>query len=218
MTPASSLKRIQARALSRVRRLDDIFHNRFRASERTSSLIIGGVVIELDNLFIQSIRLLTQCSLRSLVRSGGISIPNCSKNLSELEFSTLVVGTLEPKKLSRITTRRQAPSRRDEPTIRDPSLWAQFFTKLGSSPPRDFGNAISLNIQVYGEIAVFRNFYAHRGQDTLQHVASQFPQLSVGLAKHPDELVTSTSAGVSQAKYPQWSDEVKQFLATAAGV
>ena len=217
MTPAFDIRTIYQRALWRLRRLDSTYSIWQASRSRERSIVIGGLVIELDNLVIGTMRLYVQCIVRKHIRAGSLTISGISGRLSDSEFSWLILNVFEPNKLRALRKKGQKPGRRDEKSIRDPSEWITFLTTLGIATPNDFRNAMSLNLSFYNEIGVVRNFYAHRSKDTLARVAQKFPQLSYGIARHPDEIVTLAPVGIARAKYPQWSSEGKLFLSVAAG-
>lgn len=217
MTPAYDIRTIYRRALWRVRRLDSAYRIWQPITSRERTLVVGGLVVELDNVLIQSMRLYIQCIVKSAIRSKTIMISGVSHQMSDAEFTRLVIQFLEPDKLRSLVKKRRNISRRDEKTIRNPADWVAFLTLIGAPVPPNFKNAIGLNLRFYDEIGVVRNFYAHRNKETLERIALKFPQLAYGTARHPDELVTSTPIGITRAKYPQWSSEGKQFLLVASG-
>jgi hypothetical protein len=180
-------------------------------------LVVGSLVIELDNIFIQALRLYAQCILRSALQSGAAVLPGYTKGFTDTDFTLIVLQKLNPSKLNSAQRKRQTISRRDEKTIGNPSEWVGFLNLFGLPVPQDFSNAIALNLTFYEEIGVVRNFYAHRSKETLDRIRQKFPQLAYGQALHPDDLVTSTPLGISRAKYPEWSSEGLSFLHVAAG-
>lgn len=217
MTPAHDLGTIYSRALSRVRRLDHIFVVWQGASGRDRTLIVGGLVIELDNIFIQAMRLYVQCVVRKALRRQPACIPGFTGTMTESDFTNLVISVFNSGKIATAKKKRQVLSRKDEKTIRDPGEWLFFMRKIGVPTPPDIQNALNLNYKFYEEMGLFRNFYAHRSKETIDKIILKFPQLAFGQAKHPDEIITSTPIGISQAKYIQWSSEGRTFLQVAAG-
>lgn len=217
MTPDDSVKRLYFAALARARRLDHAYAVWRDRHDRERTLVVGGLVVELDNLIIGTMRLYALAIVRNAYRGSTIPLPGYSTKLSDLEFSRLVLQIFDPSKLARANRKRRPVERRDEKTVRDPIEWEGFLRALGIPSPPDLTNAISLNFPFPKEMGVVRNFYAHRSKETLDRVKLKFPQLAYGAARHPDEIVTATPYVIVNAKFPQWSFEGKTFLHVAAG-
>ncbi len=217
MTPASSVHKLFQRARNRIRRLDHIFALRHLSSERDKTLVVGGLVVELDNILIQTTRLYVQHFLSQLMSRRIIVIDSYPARLSSDEFSEIIVSKFDPGKWKAARTKRKRLQQRDEKVIRNPAEWMWFIESFGAQGPKSLNDALSLNYKFHEEIGIFRNFYAHRGISTITRIEEKYPQLKYGQVRHPDDIVTSAVLGAEMAKYLQWSMELKTFLFVAAG-
>ncbi len=145
-------------------------------NDRASNAWGAHVVIELDNLLI--------ATFREFLVSSNFGV----RGLSGRWASTTVPpfpsdGHLGANALSIINAvrfqRMGSPARidrRDEYKFRNPRDVRRVLASLGGNNLPEFDVALSINTTLFSDIAVLRNFYAHRNRDTWRTASNYFTQ------------------------------------------
>jgi len=108
--------------------------------------------------------------------------------------------------------------RRDEPPWHDPNVLMKVCGNLGCSIRVQIGNAFSLSQNVFNDLPVFRNFFAHRNGQTSQAAQNVAPRYMLPTHLSPTELLLSVSPGATERVILEWLTEMlitAEFLCKA---
>lgn len=108
--------------------------------------------------------------------------------------------------------------RRDEPPWHDPNVLMRVCNNLGCSIQVEIGRAFSLSQNVFNDLPVFRNFFAHRNGDTSQAARNIAPRYTLPTHLSPTELLLSVSPGSTETLILEWLTEMMitaEFLCKA---
>jgi hypothetical protein len=98
--------------------------------------------------------------------------------------------------------------RRDEPAWHDPNVFLNGCMHLGCSHVNHFGAAFSAGSAAFLHLPVFRNYYAHRNDQTLGAAMSIAPGYGIAWASSPTEALLSFPLAWVQPLLVQWLDDV----------
>jgi len=100
--------------------------------------------------------------------------------------------------------------RRDEPTWHQPSCLLRGCKDLGTSHLVKVQSAFSTGSSVFRELPTYRNFYAHRNEDTAQKVLrSGLSSYGIGGKAHPYEVLSARAAGRPQSLILDFIDDTR---------
>src|SRR5262249_26812381 len=140
------------------------------------------IVIELDNLIISAFREFLVSSNRGVKGlSGRWAMTTVPPFPSDAHLSARALSIVNGVKYRRLGS-PPTVDRREEHKFRNPREVRNVLVSFGSSNLPQFDAALALNTTLFTDIAVLRNFYAHRNRDTwlrtINHFATQraFPQ------------------------------------------
>jgi hypothetical protein len=108
--------------------------------------------------------------------------------------------------------------RRDEPAWHDPNVLMRVCRNLGCSIEVEIGQAFSVSQNVFNDLPVFRNFFAHRNGDTSQAAKNIAPRYTLPTHLSPTELLMSVSPGSTETLLVEWLTEMAitaEFLCKA---
>jgi hypothetical protein len=108
--------------------------------------------------------------------------------------------------------------RRDEPAWHDPNVLMKVCRNVGCSIHVQIGQAFSLNQNVFKDLPVFRNFFAHRNGDTSQAARNIAARYTLPSHLSPTELLLSVSPGATETIIADWLSEMlitAEFLCKA---
>lgn len=98
--------------------------------------------------------------------------------------------------------------RRDEPPWHDPNVLMRACGNLRCSIRAQIGNAFSLSQNVFNDLPVFRNFFAHRNGQTSQAARNIAPRYMLPTHLSPTELLLSVSPGATERVIVEWLTEM----------
>jgi hypothetical protein len=98
--------------------------------------------------------------------------------------------------------------RRDEPAWHDPNVVITVCANIGCSVQPGIEAAFSLRQNVFNDLPVFRNFFAHRNQGTAKAARDIAPRYALPSALPPSEILLSISPGASTPVIIDWLDEL----------
>ena len=99
--------------------------------------------------------------------------------------------------------------RRDEPTWHDPNVLMRVCNNLGCSIQSQILQAFSLHQNVFNDLPVFRNFFAHRNDQTSQAARNIAPRYMLTTKLSPAELLMAVSPGATESVILEWLAEMK---------
>lgn len=98
--------------------------------------------------------------------------------------------------------------RRDEPTWHDPNVLMRVCGNIGCSIQVQIGHAFSLSQNVFNDLPVFRNFFAHRNGQTSQAARNIAPRYALPTNLAPTDLLLSVSPGSTEMVILEWLVEM----------
>jgi hypothetical protein len=98
--------------------------------------------------------------------------------------------------------------RRDEPAWHDPNILMRVCGNLGCSIQVEIGQAFSLSQNVFNDLPVFRNFFAHRNGQTSQAARNIAPRYTLPTHLSPTELLLAVSPGATEPVILEWLTEL----------
>lgn len=175
--------------------------------------MLGGLVVELDNLIVQSLKGYVITTMWQL-QMGGPRTPGAQRFGSsdyELAVETAkILAATKPGKKPKTPKIPQNPS-----TIRSPLEIQSVLRFLTGGVPTEFSNAVALNHTVFGELKYFRHFYAHRCEDTLSKAVASAPVFATGAFGHPDDFIEAVHPPAGVPKYLDWWGQLVEFYEVA---
>lgn len=103
--------------------------------------------------------------------------------------------------------------RRDEPSWHDTGNFLKACTALAPSNLAEIQAALSLQARVFSDLPVFRNFYAHRNEETAARAVgvARRTYLITGV-RHPSQALLKPARTRTQPLLADWLDEMKVVL------
>jgi hypothetical protein len=98
--------------------------------------------------------------------------------------------------------------RRDEPAWHDPNVLMRVCGNVGCSIQVQIGQAFSLSQNVFNDLPVLRNFFAHRNGQTSQAAKNIAPRYTLPTSLSPTELLLSVSPGATELLILEWLTEM----------
>ena len=99
-------------------------------------------------------------------------------------------------------------NRRDEPAWHDPTVLMSVCQNLGCSNYCQIAQAFSLNLNVFKDLPVFRNFFAHRNEQTLRAAKNIAPRYMLQTYLSPTEILLSVSPRKTESVILEWFAEM----------
>ncbi|MDQ4044150.1 MAG: hypothetical protein M3173_01680 [Chloroflexota bacterium] len=97
---------------------------------------------------------------------------------------------------------------RDEPTWHDPAVLIRLLHRSGCSNADGAGAALSIGSPALKHLATFRNFVAHRGEETAVKVRRLGWDYLVGMHRDPIDVVLAFGPGRPQTVIEDWLDDL----------
>jgi hypothetical protein len=98
--------------------------------------------------------------------------------------------------------------RRDEPAWHDPNVLMTVCATLGCSIQDEIQASFSLQQNVFNDLPVLRNFFAHRNEGTSQAARYLAPRYTLPSTLSPSELLLAVSQGAATSIMLAWLDEM----------
>jgi hypothetical protein len=98
--------------------------------------------------------------------------------------------------------------RRDEPAWHDPNVLMTVCSNLGCSIQTAVENSFTLRQNVFKDLPVFRNFFAHRSEGTCRAARDIAPRYTLPSSLTPTDILISVSPGSSTSVLLGWLDEI----------
>jgi hypothetical protein len=171
------------------------------------------VVIELDNLIV--------CTFRELIVSSNLGTRGISGSWIETQVSPFSKDSeLCAKALAIVNSVKYSKmgsplsiDRREEHKFRSPREVRVVLHSLGATNLGALDTALSLNSNLFSEIAVLRNFYAHRNRDTWSRASTYFSQQR-GFPRfdRASELLAYRRPGSTESVVGEWMFDFELFF------
>jgi hypothetical protein len=204
MRESQSFSSLYVAAIKRLTRLRSTAVLGVAAANPARDRQVSYVVLEAQNLWTNFTRsYLISCLFRPKRRNGGrVTYNNAAiQTPGDLLFSAnrLAKGPTAPAPLSR----------REEPAWHDPALFHNTCQTLQCSHLAHVQASLSLQTRVFYDLPPFRNFYAHRNEQSARKaVQLAKAQYLISGPRHPSDVLALPAKGRTQALILDWLDDM----------
>ena len=210
MRPArqfSILRRAAERRLTRLRnRTKSALTQGVSDSERDR--VVAYVVLEAQNLWSNFVRsyVLSLLGKPRRVLGGRVTIVNLTLTSPGSVLHLAAKATRGPLALAPVT-------RREEPAWHDVNTLLKTCTQIGPSNQSNIIAAMSLQTRVFADLPTFRNFYAHRNEESARKALDiARRQYLIMKTNHPTEALGKPAIRRPQALLLDWLDEMQSVI------
>ena len=102
--------------------------------------------------------------------------------------------------------------RRHEPAWHDPNVLTTLLSKLGSSDIAQLLSAFSYPTQAFRDLPSFRNFFAHRNEETATKAATVARSYGINPRLRPIEILCSRAYGRPRNLLSDWLDDIRNVV------
>jgi hypothetical protein len=187
--------------------------NLLAGNDRFANAWGAHIVIELDNLIISAFReflVSSNFGVRGLSgRWASTTVPPFPSD-SHLSAQALsIINSVKYRNLGSPPT----IDRRQEHKFRNPRDVRTVLISLGGNNLRELDSALALNTTLFADIAVLRNFYAHRNRDTWRKAANYFTnERAFPSFKRAADLLNYRQPTSSVAMLEEWLADAELFF------
>ncbi len=103
-------------------------------------------------------------------------------------------------------------TRRDEPVWHVPKNLIDSCDEIGCSNYTAIQNAFSIQTKVFDHLSTFRNFYAHRNDETAIKTQKIAGEYTIPFPAHPSEILLSHAYGRPQILILDWIDDLDTIV------
>lgn len=169
------------------------------------------VIVEIDNIYIEGLRAVTMASMGDAkLRSGGRSKPT-QRFRTQGEAGAFLLATLNPRAYQNKGSPHSV-DRRLEPTIRRPSDVVRVLSQLQTRNISSVRSAAAYPATFLDLLPTFRNFFAHRNQDTTMKVKNKIRNLGIPANDHPAKLLFKPIPDRPVRVCEDWFNELRGFF------
>ncbi|MCA1458614.1 hypothetical protein I6F35_36535 [Bradyrhizobium sp. BRP22] len=215
---------LNMRASSRFHTIQNVFNRRISFFRECQAKLLAGndrgasawgahVVIELDNLLISTFREFLVSSNFGVKGLSGrwtsTAVPPFPSDAHLTARALSIVNSVKYRKIGSPLT----IDRRDEHKFRNPREVRTVLASLGGSNLPELDTALALNTTLFSDIAVLRNFYAHRNRDTWRKVSDYFTQQrAYPRFKRASDLLAYQRPSSSVSVLGEWLADAELFV------
>jgi hypothetical protein len=103
-------------------------------------------------------------------------------------------------------------NRREEPTWHERQTLLKLSSILGASNDSQIQAALSYKTWVFADLPVFRNFFAHRNDETAKRARALASHYTVSSQLRPSEILCSVAPGRPQRVLADWLDDLRNVV------
>jgi hypothetical protein len=208
MRPSRDLGVLLCVARRRLLRLRALASTALTVAGADNDRSLSYVVIETHNLWGNFARSYTLSCLHSPAR-----ISKARVTLTNAAIQTPGAVLLEAARVQRGPAAPAPTSRRDEPPWHDVTIFLRTCGAIGCSHYPDVQSAMSLHTRVFQDLPAFRNFYAHRNEETAERAVriARANYLITG-RRRPSEVLSAPAYKRTQALILDWLDDVQAVM------
>ena len=204
MLPAKYLSTLRRHAAQRIYKLRTIASAAGRLSPSDADKLVGHVVIEALNTWANFQRAYFLSCVNRAWKEDGLRITLSNPNVRTFSDGLIIcMQTCKPWVWTRGTWQR-----RDEPPWHDPQTPIRAANAIGCSHYMQVVTAFSTGTSVFSHLPTFRNFYAHRNDDTAKKARALALQYSIPSSLQPTQILWSLSYGSHQPLILDWFDDL----------
>lgn len=191
----------------RLLRLSKLFEKTLYTKKEGLDVITTFVVIETQNTYSNFSRNYFLSCTRNPKLISGIKV-SCDPSIGSYKSALdTAMKSLRPK-----TFQKGNYSRFDEPQWHLPKTLCTSCQEIKCSHITQITNAFSLPVKVFDDLPKFRNFYAHRNDDTIikpRQIASNW---GIPSRQHPTDILSSIPLGRPQPLLIDYLDEMLNVI------
>jgi hypothetical protein len=101
---------------------------------------------------------------------------------------------------------------RDEPPWNSPPTLLVIAKRSGLTNEQDLVTALSAGYRVFDDLPRFRNYFAHRNQDTRANAIALAPRYGVGVTSKPSDVLLAIHPTAAESVIENWSAETTLTL------
>lgn len=146
------------------------------------------LILELDNLYIESLRAFTLASMGGARCRSGQSTNPTTRFMDQGQAAAFILQTLNPTAFAKLGAPGTV-NRKKEPSIRNLADVEKVLSRLGTTNVPSVRTAAAYPSTFVDLLPTFRNFFAHRNQDTTRKVKTKIRSLGVVASEHPANLL-----------------------------
>jgi hypothetical protein len=172
---------------------------------REGDRLVAFIAIEMLNLWASFVRAyyLSCCMRGKRVGGGRVLIPAAAGIGSCAQAIDFAMQTVKPYQ-------QGGPpwSRREEPAWHDAQTLLKLSLAAGVSNASQVQAAFGVRTRVFLDLPVFRNFFAHRNDDTARKVSARARYYGLSPQLRPSEILCAASLGRPQRVCSDWLDDL----------
>jgi hypothetical protein len=213
MRPSKYLKQLRHKANERhLKKLRTLADEASRLAWPESDQKISYVAIECLNTWANFSRAyFLSCTLLPWREKGS----RITCNISIRTFNDAIDAAMRKCKRrvwDREVQKRGNWGRRDEPTWHDRNILIKSCEEIGCSNQTEILNAFSIQPKVFDHLPTFRNFYAHRNDDTAMKAKRVARSYSIPTPGHPSKILLTPAYGRPQILILDWIDDIHTIV------
>ena len=210
-----SEERLKVHVIRRLSKIQSAYREVSWRSLHSPSLLLGSLIIELDNLTVQAFRSYAIMCVRRAQKVG--IIPLMGDTLCGQRQYDYMLASAKAKASTKPGRQVKQIKKDVSPiAVRDPIILKDDIKLLTGSVPNGLLNAASIPYLPFSDLKNFRHFYAHRCEDTIAKVRKRVPQFVYPTFGHPDDFVDSAISGSAVKMFEKWTAGMINFFIVLA--
>lgn len=205
MRPKKCLIKLQATAIKKVHRLKRLLGSMSHPKD-APELFIANTTIETLNTWSNFSRsFYLSCALHSKAVSGN----RITSILSSANINDAIGHAMRRYKHWVTPNSSGIWARRDEPTWHDQNILSSVCSHIGCSNITNIRDGLSGGQTFFSDLPTFRNFYAHRNQETELAAMNKATRYSISSTLKPSAILREFPIGETSTLLVKWLDELE---------
>lgn len=191
----------------RLLRLSKVFEKTLYSKNENLDIVTAFVVIEIQNTYSNFSRNYFLSCTRNPKLISGTKV-SCDPSISNYKSALdIAMKSLRPK-----IFKKGNYSRFDEPHWHVPATLHTSCREIKCSHITQIANAFSLPVKVFDDLPKFRNFYAHRNDDTITKPRQIASNWGIPSLQHPTQILSYVPLGRPQPLLIDYIDEMLNVI------
>lgn len=174
---------------------------------RAGDRIMASVTIEAANIWSATGRCFYVSSCLRAKRTNGLRVSMLAQAVDSVTAINFAMATLKAS-----TPGGPPWRRRDEPAWHETATLLKLMRALGASNLSAVSTALSIKTRVFNDLPVFRNFFAHRNDDTVSRVGRIARGYRISPNLRPSEILATAVPGRPQRLLSDWLDDLSYAI------
>lgn len=173
---------------------------------RHKELCVANATIQLLNLWANFVRAYYLSCMLGAKREGGGWVATAHPGLTVNQALGMAILLFKPRAQPSATG---GWDRRQEPTWHDPNNFLKIAAAVNCAHLADIQAAFSTGTRVFHDLPVFRNYFAHRNQQTSAAAVALAPLYGIPSTRRPSQVLLSRPIRRPQPLLLEWMDEMQ---------